>query len=126
MFFGFINYSAQKGITSLYKTNSSQDRAMVDLSYMLSGETETNEEEKNLSEKKEIESNEMEVKEVKEIRDELIKMPFLRSGVSIITWLKNHKDKIIIKIIGNYYYYFIIVFYFESFNLLSNNNSSRL
>ena len=97
MFFGFINYSAQKGITSLYKTNSSQDRAMVDLSNMLSGEIETNEEEKNQSEKKEIESNEI---EVKEIRDELIKMPFLRSGVSIITWLKNHKDKIIVKIIG--------------------------
>ena len=98
MYFGFINYSAQKGITTLYKANSSQDRAMVDLSNMLSGELEINEEEKKENEKKEMENNEIE--EVKEIRDELIKMPFLRSGVSILTWLRNHKDKIVIKIIG--------------------------
>ena len=97
MYFGFINYSAQKGITTLYKANSSQDRAMVDLSNMLSGELEINEEEKKENEKKEMENNEIE--EVKEIRDELIKMPFLRSGVSILTWLRNHKDKIVIKII---------------------------
>ena len=97
MYFGFINYSVQKGITSLYKTNISQDRAMVDLSNILAGDSENNDEEKKEEEKKDKESTEI---EEKEIRDELIKMPFLKSGVSIITWLKGHKDKISIKIIG--------------------------
>ena len=84
MYFGFINYSVQKGITSFNKTDSSQDKVMVDLQNMLSGEID------NKDEEKKEENNET---EKEEIRDELIKMPFLKSGVSIIMWIKSNKIK---------------------------------
>ena len=84
MYFGFINYSVQKGITSFNKTDSSQDKVMVDLQNMLSGEIDSKDEEKK------EENNET---EKEEIRDELIKMPFLKSGVSIIMWIKSNKIK---------------------------------
>ena len=90
MYFGLINYSVQKGITSFYKENSVQDKAMVDLQNMLSGEniSTENKEEEN----KEIESFHS---EKKQFRDELINMPFLKNGVSIIQMLKKTRARLL-------------------------------
>ena len=111
MYFGLINYSVQKGITSIYVSDTSKDNAMINLQNMFTGEninTEKKEEENKTPQKK--------------IREELINLPFLKSGVSITIWLKDPKKKIRIIIIGiimallflffslsHYLFYYVII-----------------
>ena len=90
MYFGLINYSVQKGITSIEVSNTSQDNAMINLQNMFTGENVN-------TEKKEEEENKT---PQKKIRDELINLPFLKSGVKITIWLKDPRKKIRIIIIG--------------------------
>jgi hypothetical protein len=90
MYFGLINYSVQKGITSIEVSNTSQDNAMINLQNMFTGENVN-------TEKKEEEENKT---QQKKIRDELINLPFLKSGVKITIWLKDPRKKIRIIIIG--------------------------
>jgi hypothetical protein len=55
MYFGLINYSVQKGITSIEVSNTSQENAMINLQNMFTGEsitTEKKEEETKKTEKK--------------------------------------------------------------------------
>jgi hypothetical protein len=93
---------------------------MVDLQNMLSGEIDGKDEEKK------EENNET---EKEEIRDQLIKMPFLKSGVSIIMWIKNNKIKTrVVGIIATILLFFFvfshhIYFYFtinSEYNSLKN------
>ena len=83
MYFGLINYSIQKGITSLKISNSSQEKAMINLQNMFTGENTT-------PENKEDENTEKE-----QLREEIIDLPFLQSGVRIIEWLQRHGFRII-------------------------------
>lgn len=62
MYFGFINYSVQKGITSFEIINSVQDKAMIDLQNMLMGgnnneEDKANDTEENKENEKDEEDN---------------------------------------------------------------------
>ena len=89
MYFGLINYSVQKGITSIEVSNTSQENAMINLQNMFTGEsinTEKKEEENKTPEKK--------------IREELINLPFLKSGVNITIWLKKPEKRTRIIVIG--------------------------
>jgi hypothetical protein len=89
MYFGLINYSVQKGITSIEVSNTSQENAMINLQNMFTGEsinTEKKEEENKTPEKK--------------IREELINLPFLKSGVNITIWLKKPEKRTRIIAIG--------------------------
>ena len=103
MYFGLINYSVQKGITSFYKANSIQDKAMRDLQNMLSGENIGTENKDD--EIKDNESFQME----KQLREELIDMPFLKNGVSIIELLKKTRARLLGIFLG-----LILIFFFLS------------
>ena len=101
MYFGLINYSVQKGITSLYINTTSQDKEMIDLQKMFTVENTTPDNKEEEEENKEEENKEEENKEEenKEEREEIKQLPFLKSGVSITYWLKDLKNKYL-KIIG--------------------------
>ena len=107
MYFGLINYSVQKGITSLEVGNSNDYKAMVQLENMFIGDNNNKEEDKEEeNESKDDESGKEETKEEKQLRAELIQLPFLKSGVRLIEWLK----KISIKILGIVITLFLIIF----------------
>ena len=104
MYFGLINYSVQKGITSFYKANSIQDKAMMDLQNMLSGENISTE-----NKDEEIKDNESFQLERKQLREELVDMPFLKNSVSIIELLKKTRARILGIFCG-----LILIFFFFS------------
>ena len=107
MYFGLINYSVQKGITSLEVGNSNDYKAMVQLENMFIGDNNNKEEDKEEeNESKDDESGKEETKEEKQLRAELIQLPFLKSGVRLIEWLK----KISIRILGIVITLFLIIF----------------
>ena len=101
MYFGLINYSVQKGLTSLYVSNSPQEKAMINLQNMFTGENEV------------IDTKEEKVEE-KQIREEIRNLPFLISGVNIITWLKGNGTRllgIIISLILLFFCFSHLIFY---------------
>ena len=105
MYFGLINYSVQKGITSIEVSNTSQDNAMINLQNMFTGENVN-------TEKKEEEENKT---PEKKIREELINLPFLKSGVNITIWLKKPEKKSIIIGIGVIMALFLLFFSLSHF-----------
>ncbi len=120
MYFGFINYSVQKGITSFEIINSVQDKAMIDLQNMLMGgnnneEDKANDTEENKENEKDEEDNNDNNK--KEIRAELKELPFLKGGVSIIMWLNLHGIRligIIMAILLLFFFISHIIYYYAT------------
>ena len=88
MYFGLINYSVQKGITSIYKSKENKTSFNLKNIRNISNETLENDKEKD------IEASKNEFEEEKEIRDEIKRMPFLKSGVRILEWIRRKKGKI--------------------------------
>ena len=130
MYFGLINYSVQKGITSLYINNSTDYKAMVQLENMFTSDNTNNE---NKEDEKE------EIIEEKQLRPELIQLPFLKSGVCITDWLKKIKIKIlgiiitlllIIMCLSHFISYYVIIkkkynSLFEELQIINNKKEDE-
>ena len=125
MFFGLINYSVQKGITSLYKNK--ENKTLFNLKNILNINKSENSDKDGENEKEEnnFQKEEEKLVEKKELREEIKRMPFLKSGVIISEWLRKNSIKILLSIIfililflffsHSIYYFFIITLKYNDY-----------
>jgi hypothetical protein len=104
MYFGLVNYTIQKGINKLYKSNKAKSfitrEEMEGL--LIKKENENSDISSSTSEENEEiivdKLNEKEPNQELELRDEIIKMPFLKLPVKFVIWHRQQNKNFLIVI----------------------------
>ena len=126
MYFGLINYTIQKGINKLYKSNKVKSFITKEemeglLTKFDEGSSDLSSANSDDNEKEEIVDKSKEKVQKLELREEFIDMPFLMSPVKLVIWHRNLNKKFIKIIIFILLFVFVViilsVFLFNIFSL---------
>ena len=117
MYFGLVNYTIQKGINKIYKSNTVKSfitkEEMEGL--LIKKENESSDvSSSNSDENDEIVDNKLNVNENEknqELRDEIKKMPFLITPVKFVIWNRKQNKKIFIFLIISTIALFLLIIF---------------